>query len=202
MKKILIIPLLLVLPLSVSASEVTGTLSTGIETGVHGTVIVAPSAAPGAGVYSSAQSVTLSAAGSSSIRYTADSSVPSCSSGTVYAGAIDISSSQVITAIACYPNGASSPTAIFQYAINPPSAPAPTSGGGSGGGGGGGGGGSSSPTSTVQGDTNGDTLVNVLDFNTLVVHWNESGSGVSGDLNGDSVVDIFDFNILIINWTV
>ena len=196
MKKFLI-PFLLVLPLSVSASEVTGTLSTGVETGIHGTVTVAPSASPGAGVYASAQSVTLAAVGASAIRYTADGSTPSCSSGTAYASPIGVSSSQVITAIACYANGASSPTAAFQYAINPPSAPAPTSGGG---GGGGAGGGSSAPA--VSGDANGDSLVNVLDFNTLIVHWNESGSGVSGVLNSDSLVDIFDFNILIINWTV
>lgn len=50
-----------------SASEVTGTLSTGVggTTGntVEGVVIAPPTASPATGVYSSSQSVTLAAVG-------------------------------------------------------------------------------------------------------------------------------------------
>src|SRR3989344_9658202 len=113
------------------ASEVTGTLTTGVQTGVEGTVIVAPTASPAAGTYTSAQSVTLTASGSSSVRYTADGSTPSCSVGTVYSSAISVGSSLTLKAIACYPSNNSSPVTSSAYTIN-----ISTSGGGSGGGGG------------------------------------------------------------------
>src|SRR3989344_3229565 len=115
------------------ASEVTGTLTTGVQTGVEGTVIVAPTASPAAGTYTSAQSVTLTASGSSSVRYTADGSTPSCSVGTVYSSAISVGSSLTLKAIACYPSNNSSSVTSSAYTIN-----ISTSGGGGGGGGGGG----------------------------------------------------------------
>ena len=109
------------------ASEVTGTLSTGLgNSSVEGVVITTPSASPVAGTYSSTQNVTLSASGSSSIRYTIDGTTPTCSTGTVYTSTISISSTKTIKTIACYPNSTSSSVATFTYTIST---------GGSGGGG-------------------------------------------------------------------
>ncbi|MDB5225572.1 MAG: hypothetical protein JWL87_524 [Candidatus Adlerbacteria bacterium] len=45
-----------------------------------------PTASPSGGTYSSAQHVSLSSVGASSIRYTLDDVAPTCSSGTAYAG--------------------------------------------------------------------------------------------------------------------
>jgi hypothetical protein len=100
-----------------------------VETGIVGTLISAPTASPVAGTYTSTRSVTLTASGSQSIRYTVDGSTPTCSVGTVYSGTISVSSSKTIKAISCYPDGSSSSVASFAYTIS---------------GGGGGGGGSSS----------------------------------------------------------
>ena len=180
------------------ASTTGGTFSNGVSTGIEGVVMVAPTASPVAGIYTSAQSVTLTAAGSPSIHYTTDgSTTPICTSPTVYTTAISVSASQVIQALSCYPNGVASAVVPFAYAINPPSAPAPSTGGG----GGGGGGGSILPPPVVVGDATGDSIVNVLDFNAVIVAWGSTGSNIPADLNRDGVVDILDFNILIINWT-
>ncbi len=200
MKKILFISLFILAPAFASASNFSGPLTTEVQTGVEGTVIVTPTASPIGGIYPSTQSVTLSAPGSSSIYYTTDgSTAPVCTSSTKYISAISVSASQVIQARSCYPNNASSTVATFAYAINPPSAPAPSGSGGSGGGGGGGG--SVLPPPAVVGDATGDGIVNVLDFNAVLVAWGSVGTSLSGDLNRDGVVDILDFNILIINWT-
>lgn len=97
-----------------------------------------------------------------------------------------------------------------QAAISTPT-PAP-----SGGGGGGGGGGSVTTTATTntattstntltsvtkKADTNVDGKVDFLDFNSLMVHWGQSGANVTGDFNSDNVVDFLDFNMLMVNWT-
>ena len=90
-----------------AASEVTGTLSTGISSTVgdtvDGIVITAPAANPQAGTYTGAQTVTLSANGASGIRYTTDGTVPTCTSGNAYSGPISIGSSLTVIAISCYP---------------------------------------------------------------------------------------------------
>lgn len=178
------------------ASTFEGTLTTGIQTSVEGTVIVAPTANPIAGIYTSTQNVVLSALGAQFIRYRDDGGVPTCSTGTLYTGSITVSSSvSTIQARSCYANNASSSPAVFLYAINPPSAPAPS------GGGGGGGGGSSLPPPAVVGDATGDSIVNVLDFNAVLVAWGSTGGSIPADLNRDGIVDILDFNVLIINWT-
>lgn len=117
---------------SASASETTGSICTGVGCVPQGTVIVAPTASPVAGTYTSAQSVTLTATGASSIHYRTDGTSPTCSTGTTYSGAISVGSSQTIMALSCYPNSASSTVASFAYTINI------SSGGGGGGGGGGG----------------------------------------------------------------
>jgi hypothetical protein len=118
------------------ASEETGTLTTGVETGIDGIVVEKPTATPPAGSYSSTQSVVLSGGpGTISIHYTMDGSAATCSSGYTYSSAITVSSTVVIEAISCYPNGIDSGVILFAYDIGGGSAP---SGGGGGGGGGGG----------------------------------------------------------------
>ena len=72
-------------------------------------------------------------------------------------------------------------------------APAPSGGGGGGGGGG-------TPTPTVS-QLN-DNKIDVLDFNSLMVHWGETGTSNIADFNEDNKVDVFDFNYLMIYWTV
>lgn len=68
----------------------------------------------------------------------------------------------------------------------------------SGGGGGGGGVGIYVPP-VVLGDTNNDGHVDIIDFNTLMMHWGEDYP--SADFNHDGIVDILDFNTLMTNWT-
>lgn len=109
------------------ASEVTGSLSTGLNanTGqvVDGTVISPPIASPTGGSYSSAQSVTLAAAGSTSIRYSLNGTTPSCSltAGSVaYSLPISVGASVTIKAVSCYPNNNTSTVAEYIYTINIP----------------------------------------------------------------------------------
>ncbi|MBU1020371.1 MAG: chitobiase/beta-hexosaminidase C-terminal domain-containing protein [Firmicutes bacterium] len=112
------------------ATEVTGTITTGLTTGeTQGTVIVVPTASPVAGTYTSTQSVTLTATGSTSIHYTISGTDPTCTTGTTYSGAISVSSTTTIEAISCYPNSNASTVSSFAYTINTSS-----SGGGGGGG--------------------------------------------------------------------
>jgi len=76
-----------------------------------------PSASPVAGTYNSSQSVSLSASGANSIRYTVDGTTPSCTSGTVYSSAITVSSSKTIKAISCYlDNGSTSASNVASHA--------------------------------------------------------------------------------------
>ncbi|MCX6756110.1 MAG: chitobiase/beta-hexosaminidase C-terminal domain-containing protein [Candidatus Nomurabacteria bacterium] len=58
-------------------------------------------ASPIAGYYNSTQSITLSASGSDSIRYSTSGTPANCSSGTLYTGAISVSTSQTIYTLAC-----------------------------------------------------------------------------------------------------
>ncbi|NOX66350.1 MAG: hypothetical protein GXO85_11330 [Chlorobi bacterium] len=118
MKYIIAIILSLMLVLPAYASEVIGGISTGISTGVSGTVMEAPTAFPVAGAYTTTQNVVLSGGeGTTSIHYTIDGSAVTCSSGNVYSSPIGVASSLSIKAISCYPNGAVSNTAVFEYAI-------------------------------------------------------------------------------------
>jgi len=183
----------------VSASEVEGTLSTGVQTGIQGYVVVAPTASPIGGSYTTAQSVTLTGGdGTVSIRYTTDGSAPTCATGTLYSGSISISTSTTLKAISCYPNNASSPIVTIDYSIN-----TPASGGGGGGGGGGG-----TPIVTTQNNTSssfdfdGNGIIDIFDFNILIVNWGKTSGATraQGDTDGDGDVDIFDFNWVITNW--
>ncbi len=49
----------------------------------------------------------------------------------------------------------------------------------------------------VEGDTNGDTIVDVLDLVNVIVGWGETGPA---DVNGDGVVDVLDLVAVIVNW--
>lgn len=63
--------------------------------------VATPSFSPTGGTFSSAQNVTVSTAtGGAAIRYTTDGSTPSSTSGIVYSGAINISSTTTLKAIA------------------------------------------------------------------------------------------------------
>ena len=53
----------------------------------------------------------------------------------------------------------------------------------------------------APGDITGNGVVDLFDFNAIVVDWGSTGSSLSSDLNRDGVVDILDFNILIVNWS-
>ena len=100
------------------ASEVTGNLNTGVTNGVQGVVIVAPAANPGAGTYTSSQTVSLSAQDASSIHYTMDSTTPTCTSGQTHSAPIVISSSKTLKALSCYANNQSSSVVNVSYVIN------------------------------------------------------------------------------------
>jgi hypothetical protein len=138
------------------------------------------------GTYPSAQSIVLTAEGSTSIHYVTDDSALDCSNGTVYTTAISVGSSQTIRAIACYADDNSSVVVSFAYIIS-------TAGGISYGGGG------TPPPVAIVGDLDNNSKIDFLDFNILMINWGATGSNAA-DLNHDNVVDFFDFNILMINW--
>ncbi len=189
-----------------NSNAIGGNLGNG---GLNGVLIGPPVANPTAGTYVAAQSVTLTASGATSIRYTTDGSAPTCSIGNVYSTAIPVASSLVIEAISCYPGNASSTVASYLYAINPGSGSGGTvvqnsvSGGGGGGGGSGGSSGGSAGSSPLfgRGDSNGDGKINILDFVALMANWGNTGTGNIADFNSDGKVDIMDFVILMANWT-
>jgi len=118
------------------ASEILGSLSVGLQTGMEGVIKAAPSVSPAAGTYTSTQSVSLTASGSSAICYTTNSTTPSCATattcttGTKYSSAISVSSTTTIKSAGCYADLTTGPVATSTYTIS--------SGGGGGGGGGGG----------------------------------------------------------------
>jgi hypothetical protein len=61
-------------------------------------------------------------------------------------------------------------------------------------------GGSTPPSTPKTGDLNSDNVVDILDYNLLVSHFNQTGSGIVGDINASNKVDIFDFNLLVENF--
>jgi hypothetical protein len=76
---------------------------------------------PGGGTYTSAQIVTISSTdGSASIRYTTDGSIPSETVGTIYSGAISLSSTTTLSAIAYGPGLTDSTVTSAVYTIGPP----------------------------------------------------------------------------------
>ncbi len=119
----------------VFASEETGnlggqTLNPGLP---PGTLVVSPTASVASGTYTSSQSVTLTAPGSNSIRYTLTGAAPACpNTGTPYTGAISITSTKTLKAIACYvsDNSVSSTVSTYNYTISTSSSTTPPGGGG------------------------------------------------------------------------
>ena len=79
----------------------------------------APAFTPAEGVFSTAQSVTLaSSTAGAEVRYTTDGSVPSATSGTVYAGPISVTATTTIRAIATKAGMADSPVVSATFTIN------------------------------------------------------------------------------------
>lgn len=70
-------------------------------------------ASPAAGIYSSAQNVSLSSTGADTIRYTIDGSIPACAVGNIVSGAIVVSSPLTIKAIAC--DAAGNMTSVYSF---------------------------------------------------------------------------------------
>jgi hypothetical protein len=102
-----------------SASEITGTLTAGGGSSVSGNVVGTPTASPAPGTYGSAQMVTLTDPGASSIRYTTDGTAPSCAgAGLLYTGPISVPNSLTIQAVGCFPSGASSAVGSYAYVIS------------------------------------------------------------------------------------
>lgn len=45
-----------------------------------------------------------------------------------------------------------------------------------------------------------DGEIDILDFNTLMVHWNDTSEINPADVNHDQSIDVFDFNLLMVHW--
>lgn len=54
--------------------------------------------------------------------------------------------------------------------------------------------------SLLDGDANGDGMVNLTDFNILKSHFGQAGGRSEGDFTGDGNVDLADFNVLKANF--
>lgn len=159
------------------ASEVTGTLSTGLgNNSVSGIVVAAPVATPGTGSYTSTQTVALTSVGSLSIHYTTDGSTPTCTTGNTYGSAITVASSQTISAISCYANSATSSISSNVYTIT-----IVTSGGGGGGGGGGSSYDTTPPTNTSISLNAGATTTSSLTVNVTLGATEASQMIISND---------------------
>ena len=184
------------------ASEVGGTVTTGVSTGnsVSGILLETPTANPAPGGYTSAQNVKVSltgGAGTQSIQYTTNSGVLTCSSGTTYSTPIAVTTDTTIQAISCYPNGFASDPVNFAYVIS-----AAATGGNSGGNSGASYGSGIPPASSNNADFNGDGKVDITDLNILSTNWGSTNATHStGDANGDGKVGILDLNILATQWT-
>ena len=197
------------MPALALASEVTGTLNVGIQTGISGTVLEAPSASPAPGTYTNSVSITLTkGTGATEARYTTDGSTPDCTSSSVYSSPITLSSTATIKAVSCYPGPVASAVASFAYTINQSSGSGSSgSSGGNGNSGGtggstGGGGGTPSTGACGTADFNGDGKVDLVDMNILVNHFGLTPvTHADGDADCDGDVDIVDMNILVNGWT-
>jgi hypothetical protein len=103
-----------------------GVNASGSSPVASGTYTILPSApvfAPAAGTYSSAQSVSITCAGATSIYYTTDGSTPTTAS-TLYAGPVAIATTTTLRAIGANASG-SGPVTSGTYTILPPPPAAP-----------------------------------------------------------------------------
>jgi hypothetical protein len=88
--------------------------------------VATPTFSPGAGTYSSAQSITLTTATTgATIRYTTDGSTPTATTGTVYTGPITVNSTTTIKAIGIKAGYSNSALATAAYTIALPQVAAP-----------------------------------------------------------------------------
>lgn len=89
-------------------------------------VAAAPTFMPMQGTYQTMQAVAIvSATADATIRYTTDGSHPTCSTGFVYGGMINVAATTTINAVACAAGIADSAVATALYVINLPQAAAP-----------------------------------------------------------------------------
>ena len=80
--------------------------------------VATPGFSPGAGLYTSAQSVTISSTTSgASIRYTTDGSTPTSTTGNLYGGAVAVNGSMTLKVIAYRSGWTDSPVASAAYTI-------------------------------------------------------------------------------------
>lgn len=122
-------------PVSVSSSETlnaiateTSFLNSSVGTAVYTitTLVATPTFSPGAGSYSSTQTVTISTVtGGASLIYTTDGSTPTVTSltctithGTLYSGPLTVSTSQTLKAIGCLSGSIASSVGTAAYVIS------------------------------------------------------------------------------------
>jgi YD repeat-containing protein len=99
-------------------AELTGATNSAVASAVYTITVSTPTFSPGAGTYTSAQSVTISdATTGATIYYTTNGTTPS-SSSTQYTGAIAVSTSETIKAIAELTGATNSAVASAAYTIN------------------------------------------------------------------------------------
>jgi chitinase len=83
--------------------------------------VATPVFSPGGGSYSSAQNVSISdSTGGASIRYTLDGSTPTSTAGTLYSGAVNISSTTTLKAVGYESGDTTSAVASATYTITAP----------------------------------------------------------------------------------
>lgn len=118
----------LVLPAVTNASDITGSITSGVSGSgagnAEGVVKSAPVALPVAGDYHANQSTTLTASGSTAICYTADGTTPACSTSvtcavgsTKYVSAISVTSSATIKSVGCYGDNTQGPAGSVAYTL-------------------------------------------------------------------------------------
>ncbi len=98
-----------------------------VTTGVYTITLPPPSApvfSPVAGTYTSAQTVTITSSGATSVYYTTNGTTPTTAS-TLYSGAVSIAASETLEAIGVNSGGSSAATSGI-YTITLPTAAAPT----------------------------------------------------------------------------
>lgn len=109
-----------------NASEVTGNLNPGLDTGIAGVNKAAPTLSPAAGTYHSTQTVSLTAAGATKVCYTTDgttepacSSATTCSAGTALAsgGTVSTALTTTLKSVACYGDNSQGPVASSIYSL-------------------------------------------------------------------------------------
>jgi hypothetical protein len=104
-----------------------GMTDSSIASAAYTIVTATPTFSPGAGTYTSVQSVTISTATSgASIRYTTDGSTPSETAGTLYSGAVSVGATETLKAIAYKTGLSDSSIASAAYTINLPAVATPT----------------------------------------------------------------------------